>query len=139
MTGTAPEKLVTMYDEMGKLTEPECRSSCNAPQSCCSESDCNLAAMWAKREWDTVLEPLPADKRGPKGFPFLSPTGCVVAPHLRPGCTMHTCDMSSFGFKKVDPDGAWTDSYFELRQKITTLEWEWHKAKTAKAEEPSNA
>jgi hypothetical protein len=57
------------------------------------------------------------------GFPALSKmeeTGCTVPPHLRPLCTMHTCDINSCGFKPSDP--RWTKEYFKLRVIIERLE-----------------
>ena len=47
---------------------------------------------------------------------FMSPTGCVVPPHLRPLCTLHTCDVNGRGFKPNDP--AWTARYFALREQL---------------------
>lgn len=48
--------------------------------------------------------------------------GCIAPPHLRPLCTLHTCDMSGLGFKRDDPLGEWTDKYFELRNEIDEFE-----------------
>jgi len=54
---------------------------------------------------------------------FMSGTGCVVPPHLRPLCTLHTCDINSWGFKPNDTDGEWTKKYFDIRNKIEDEEW----------------
>jgi hypothetical protein len=51
-------------------------------------------------------------------IPFMGPTGCVVAPHLRPICTVHTCDINGMGFKRGPGSGPWTKRYFELREQI---------------------
>lgn len=53
-------------------------------------------------------------------LPFMGSDGCIVAPHLRPICTVHTCDINSLGFKKGDPD--WTKRYFALRAKLERRE-----------------
>ena len=47
---------------------------------------------------------------------FMGAYGCVVAPHLRPLCTLHTCDINGLGFKKGDLK--WTKKYFKLREQI---------------------
>lgn len=49
--------------------------------------------------------------------------GCVVPAWLRPLCTLHTCDISGWGFKADDPEGKWTESYFNLRNEIEDEEW----------------
>ena len=51
---------------------------------------------------------------------FLAPTGCIVAPHLRPICTVHACCINSIGYKRGDME--WTNRYFELRARIDELE-----------------
>jgi len=86
-----------------------------------------MARQWAQSEYGVELLEVHADKRGPKGLPFLAATGCTVAPHLRPLCTLHTCQVNSFGYKVGDQ--AWTDKYFTLRQRIDEAEWERHKEK----------
>jgi hypothetical protein len=70
----------------------------------------------AKEEWGTELTPT-----GHPRLPFMGETGCVVPPHMRPMCTMHTCAVNSLGFKMGDM--AWTEKYFALRDKIETLEF----------------
>ena len=46
--------------------------------------------------------------------------GCTVPPYLRVLCTLHTCEVNSFGFKRGDT--VWTDEYFKLRDQIEQLE-----------------
>ena len=75
---------------MYELTEPECRTSCACPQSCCSPEYCDMTKQWAKEQWDGEIEPTGHDR-----LPFMGPKGCIVAPHLRPMCTMHTCDVNA--------------------------------------------
>lgn len=55
---------------------------------------------------------------------YMGPEGCTVPPYLRPLCTLHTCDVGSYGFKADDPNGEWTDDYFTLRNEIGELEYE---------------
>jgi hypothetical protein len=51
----------------------------------------------------------------------MGPTGCVVPPHLRPICTVHTCEINGVGVKKGDPK--WTEAYFKLRGEIEEEEY----------------
>lgn len=74
-----------------------------------------MTAQYAREEWQTELTPT-----GHERLPFMGPTGCIVAPHLRPWCTMHTCAINSLGFKIDDLN--WTKQYFALRRKIEKLE-----------------
>lgn len=70
-----------------------------------------MAEQIAREEWDTDISSLRTTNR----IPFLGEHGCKVAPHFRPLCTMHTCDISGFGVKRNDP--CWTKVYFRLRGK----------------------
>lgn len=110
----AKEELVKAYQEMYEITEPECRTSCRCPQSCCSAEYCESTIAYALDAWQTVLTPT-----GHARFPLMGPTGCVAAPHLRPLCTMHTCDVSGLGGKRGDPE--WTRRYLKLRAHIEVL------------------
>lgn len=114
------DKLIALYQQMYEMTEPECRLSCRCPQSCCSPEYCEITIEYAKERWGVDLT------RGthPK-LPLMGEIGCLAAPHLRPICTLHTCDINSLGFKKgVGKEaGNWTKRYFKLRSKIEELEW----------------
>jgi hypothetical protein len=58
-------------------------------------------------------------------LPFMGTNGCVVPPHLRPVCTIHTCDIGSIGSKRDDDsESTWTNRYFELRDAINDIETE---------------
>ena len=110
------EKLVQLYQKMADLTAPECAGvgpgSCKCPHSCCDEMACSITKEFALSQGVTLPE-YPPNHRG--AF-YLSETGCTVAPHLRPNCTMHTCSVNGLGFKPGDP--AWTKKYFALRTRI---------------------
>lgn len=114
--GTSDQKLISLYRQMADLTLPECRHTCRAPLSCCSPEYCAAAEERAK-SWGVSLEPT-----GHERLPFMGEEGCIVPPHLRPSCTIHTCQINSCGFKPGDKD--WTDKYFQLRQEIMELEYE---------------
>jgi hypothetical protein len=115
-------KLIELYEKMYRLTLPECKSGCRAPLSCCSPDYCDLALEWARDEWSIDLKPFsyirPSLKE--KGLPFMDKTGCVVAPHLRPLCTLHVCCIESLGCHPKSM--TWTNKYFKLRDEINELE-----------------
>jgi hypothetical protein len=114
------DKLVQLYQKMSELTAPECAgigpSSCKCPHSCCDELACSITKDFALNQGVTLPEFPP----NYKGAFYLNETGCTVAPHLRPLCTVHTCQISSLGFKPGDPE--WTKKYFKLRNQIDKLE-----------------
>ena len=117
----AKQKLIDLYQQMYELTEPECACSCRCPRSCCSPEYCEMAIEMARQYWDVDLEPL---RTGHDRLPFMGEKGCVVAPHLRPLCTLHTCDVGSFGVKvHPAPDPAWDKKYWRLRGQIDKLSW----------------
>lgn len=114
----AKARLVALYQEMYELTVPECASSCPVPRSCCSPEYCESTIRYAKEYWGTTLTPTGHDR-----LPLMGPTGCTAAPHLRPMCTLHTCDINSFGLKmRPKPDVKWSHRYFQIRADIERLE-----------------
>lgn len=110
-------QLIDLFRQMAELTLPECKA-CRNPLSCCSPEYCELAMDQAMTNWRTKLTPT--------GFhatlPLMGPEGCVAAPHLRPLCTLHTCEVNSMGCKRGDPK--WTARYFELRDEIERISLE---------------
>lgn len=109
------EQLKVLYDEMSQHTHPEC-GKCRLPFSCCSAEYCEIAIELAA-EQKVVLE-----RTDHPTLPLMGPHGCTAPPHLRPICTVHTCDINNLGFKRDDPGGKWTKRYFELRDRINDLE-----------------
>lgn len=116
MDSSTKEKLKDLYSQMHDLTLPECRK-CRAPLSCCDAVYCE-ASKQVQKEWG---EGILAPNTHPT-LPYMSVNGCVVPPHLRPLCTLHTCEINSLGFKKNDPE--WTTKYFSIREQIDILELE---------------
>jgi hypothetical protein len=110
------DKLVVLFQQMYEMTNPEC-GKCRAPRSCCDAMYCGCAEEYARDEWGFDLTPLKTDH---PTLPFMGPDGCTVPPHLRPLCSLHTCDINNVGMKKGDP--GWTDKYFKLREQIEELE-----------------
>lgn len=113
----AKKKLIVLYQEIADHTEPECRLTCFRPHSCCSLEYCIFTIEYAKEEWGVEL---PATDH-PK-LPLMGEKGCTAAPHLRPACALHTCEIASMGWKDGDPE--WTDKYFKIRNEIDTVHFE---------------
>lgn len=109
------EELIDLYKKMYELTLPECKK-CRVPLSCCSPEYCDMAEGYAKEEWGVELKPL--ENRSLK---FLDDDGCIVPPHLRPMCTMHTCGIGGMG---TSGNIKWDQEYWKLRDKINELEYE---------------
>lgn len=108
-------KLRVLLQEMSNITAPECASSCRVPHTCCDNLYCEIALHYAKRTYGIELK---ATGEHPT-LPFMSATGCVVEPYLRPICTVHTCAVQSVGQKQNDPE--WNEHYYQLRNEIDDL------------------
>jgi len=74
---------------------------------------CEEAIRYAKEDWNVDLQPT-----GHPKLPLMGPTGCTAAPHLRPICTVHTCQIGSLGTSK---NRQWDKEYFDLRGRIEDL------------------
>ena len=112
-TLTVMKQTIKLYKQMADLTAPECATVCRCPHSCCDRRYCDAARSWATEKWHVDLSPLYIEGQR---LPFMREGGCVVEPHLRPTCTVHTCAINGFGFKPNDPK--WTKKYFRLRARI---------------------
>ena len=111
------KKLEDLYSQMHELTKPEC-AGCKVPYSCCHHAYCDMAEQIAQLR-NIDVEPY---KTGHFTLPFMGSSGCNLPPHLRPLCTLHTCEINAFGCKRNDPQ--WTEKYFDLREQIEILEFE---------------
>lgn len=98
--------LIKLYREMSDLALAVCKT-CSPPYKCCEVAGCNQARFWAKWLYDVTLE----ETNGP--LPYLTDTGCTVAPHHRPLCAMFVCG------DKLDQ---LPQRYFDLREQIAKLE-----------------
>lgn len=117
------QKLVDLYQQMYELTEPECASVCKLPRSCCSPEYCAMAMDIAADSDEPIVPPpghSPVTNVRGEVIPLLGTNGCIAAPHLRPLCTVHTCEIGAFGVKLTDQ--AWTEKYFKLRDSINDQE-----------------
>lgn len=108
-------RLIGLYAELAALTEPECAAHCERPRTCCEARYCALAIDHAKTHWQTDLQ-----TTWHAALPLMGDDGCSAAPHLRPICTAHTCDMCFLGEKPDDP--IWTARYHEITEAIARIE-----------------
>lgn len=113
-------KLIDVYQKMSDLTSPECASVCVIPHSCCSPEYCHMTIQIAKEDWNVELS-----STDHPTLPLMGPNGCTAAPHLRPICTVHACQVNSLGCKPNDLK--WTKMYFKLRSNIDKLKWKLRK------------
>ena len=109
------ERLVALYAELAALTELECSGSCARPRTCCEERYCQITLEFALSHWQVALQPTwhPA-------LPLMGDDGCTAAPHLRPICSAHTCEMCAHGEKRGDP--VWTARYNDIMRAIGEIE-----------------
>lgn len=114
MTDSDRSHLIDLYRQLYELTNLECQRCRPKPLSCCHSGYCDLAAKHAKEFWGTTLVPTSHPT-----LPFMGPTGCTVAPHLRPLCTIHTCEVVQHGGKHYQK---WNEKYFGLKAEIERLE-----------------
>jgi|PlaIllAssembly_1097288.scaffolds.fasta_scaffold00016_27 hypothetical protein len=108
-------ELVVLYDKMQKHTIKDCNKYCNV-KTCCQPEYCERARRFAKERYNVTLEDTGQDAR----LPFMTPTGCVVPPHLRPECTVYVCCIRDQGQRHGNPK--WTERYYDLRKQIFWLE-----------------
>lgn len=108
-------RLVALYAEVAALTEIECSGACERPRTCCEERYCLIAVDFAQSHWQIALQPTwhPA-------LPLMGDDGCTAAPHLRPICSAHTCEMCTHGEKRGDP--SWTARYNDIMHAIGEIE-----------------
>jgi hypothetical protein len=115
MPHTLRERLVGLYAELVAHTKPECSGKCERPYSCCEEKYCAFAIAFAERNWNVALETTTHAV-----LPLMGEKGCTAAPHLRPMCSAHTCEVCAYGAKRNDP--AWTERYHRLIDDIAAIE-----------------
>ncbi len=108
-------RLIELYAALSALTEPECSSRCARPRTCCEAQYCAFAIEHARTHWQVELQ---STWHG--ALPLMGDDGCTVAPHFRPICTAHTCEMCEHGVKRSDP--VWTARYHEIMAAISAIE-----------------
>lgn len=109
-------ELIKLYQNMYEHTRPKC-DTCRVPLSCCDKFYCELAKNFAKEVYQIELKPTSHKTN----LLFMSETGCIVPPYLRPLCTLHNCKINSLSFDPNDPK--WTEKYFKIRNQIEKIEY----------------
>ena len=104
---TTPQ-LVQLYREIADLTKPKC-GQCRVPHYCCNDYQCEMIAHYAAEMGVTLT------RTGHPKLPFMGEDGCVVAPHLRPICSVHVCENHLWDVK-------FSEKYFKLRDAICQAE-----------------
>jgi hypothetical protein len=102
--------LVQLYAEMAALTKPKC-GECRVPHQCCNPEQCEFTARLAA-DSGVML-----NRTSHPRLPFMGEDGCVVAPHLRPICSVHVCENHLW-------DLGFSEKYFKLRDAICEAEYE---------------
>ena len=104
--------LVDLYRKITALSQPIC-AKCVPPFHCCHPVGCGLATVWARRVYGVELEY--TSDNAISTLPYLTKTGCTVAPHHRPLCSLWLC-----------PEGelAAPPEYWELKKEIMEKEIE---------------
>jgi hypothetical protein len=109
------ESLVADYQEMYELTRLECAEVCVRPGGCCHELFCTLTLRYARSRWGVELEPTAHPT-----LPLMGDTGCIAAPHLRPTCTVHVCEINDQGVRSEDTE--WTERHAALQNRLEEAE-----------------
>ncbi|MBV9827412.1 MAG: hypothetical protein JO001_17370 [Alphaproteobacteria bacterium] len=107
-----------LYREMSELTRTKCGGrACpdmiHKAYRCCDRLHCEMTIEHAEKDWGIRL-PTSGHQ-----FPLMGPAGCTAAPHLRPWCTLHQCQIQAVGSTN---DPSWDRKYFRLRNKLIQLE-----------------
>lgn len=109
--------LVELYKEMQEMTSSVCENECELYREsryrCCERKYCEAARVFAKERYGLDLT-----ETGHPELPFMGESGCTVAPHLRPICTVHACPISYSPASHLGHDPERTKAYFELRNEL---------------------
>lgn len=119
----AGEKIIRLYKDMADLTLEHCTRTCKTLGLCCSQEYCEFTIEYARDEYGVTLlrtKDLKVPLRAEDG-------SCTAAPHLRPLCTLHSCDISAVAVFKREPE--LTKRYYKLRSKIDRAEFKRMKGK----------
>ena len=108
-------EMIQLYQKMYELTVKKCKQCAKGAGSCCHSMACDIVEKFAKVEYGITLL-----RTGHPKLKFMGSNGCIVAPHLRPICTVHTCKIVNYGCDFEDKP--WTADYYELKGLIAQLE-----------------
>jgi hypothetical protein len=110
---TVTKAEIDLYQKVADLTKPKC-GACRVPNSCCDSMYCDLATDRAK---ELGVELKPTGFANKKNLLYMSETGCVVPPYLRPLCAVHVCENHYMSDQKFAKE------YFALREQLEEIEW----------------
>jgi hypothetical protein len=105
-------ELVDLYQKITEISKPIC-ATCIPPYHCCHPVGCGQAMVWARSVYGVQLEY--TSDNAISTLPYLTKTGCTVAPHLRPLCSLWLCPE---GEAVAPPE------YWQLKAKIMGIEIE---------------
>ncbi len=109
-------QLAEKYQEIAALTFEHCQQTCSRLGWCCERDYCLAAIGYARDHFEVDLAITTNAK-----IPLLGPDGkCTAPPHMRPMCSVHSCDINSIGVFRGDRPR--TSAYFKLREEIDLLE-----------------
>lgn len=118
MTLANDPEIIDLAQQMADLTRPRCGGKgCGyngrRKNFCCEKFYCDVAEEYALMHGVTDIP-----KPGPVDLPYMASDGrCVMPPHLRLVCTVHDCQINSWGFDPEDKE--FTDKYFDLRERLS--------------------
>ena len=104
--------LIDLYREITDISRPLC-STCTPPYHCCQPVGCGLATVWARRVYGVQLEY--TSDNAISTLPYLTKTGCTVAPHHRPLCSLWLCPEAE---SRAPPE------YWDIKAQIMKTEIE---------------
>ena len=101
---------MALYREITDISQPLC-AKCTPPFHCCQPVGCGLATVWARKMYGVKLEY--TSDNAISALPYLTKSGCTVAPHHRPLCSLWLC-----------PEGetAAPPEYWDIKAEIMAIE-----------------
>lgn len=98
------QEMIDSFAAVADHSKQKC-GQCINPFGCCRPEHCEETKRFALEMFGIELE-----ETGHESIPFLGPDGCVVAPHLRPLCSVYVCEIHLMA------DNDWTEKYWILRE-----------------------
>jgi len=112
--------LVELYAKIAEMTWEDCQETCTRQPrfSCCHDLFCRITVEYAHSIWGVNLQ-----STGHLTLPLMGPKGCTAAPHFRPICAVHCCEVIP---SEPGPpiEGPWREKYQTLKHYLEALETE---------------
>ena len=106
------EKMAALTSRICERGEDECSKFKDRPFRCCDRKYCEMAQEFAKAKG------IDLQATGNPELPYMSDSGCIVPPHLRPICTIHVCTVSWAAKSHIEHSEEKTREYFRLRNEL---------------------